>query len=256
MNLTSDRRFGAAVKPASGHEKRLGEHAHTVRLTTLGELAAGLSHELAQPLLAAHNFTAVALSLCRKSPATNPELVEALKDVDAQVERAVQIVKRIQGFIARRSPTREAFDLNAAVHEAAALLHHDLLERKIELKLGLRFVLPLVFADNILVQQVIINLLRNAMDAISECHCETRDIEIETALDPPGHVRLTVSDHGPGIAAEDVEAIFTPFHSTKSSGLGLGLSLSRTIIEASDGQLWAANRLSGGAIFFLTLPTA
>jgi C4-dicarboxylate-specific signal transduction histidine kinase len=245
---------GTSDNKVCGYGQGLEEAAHADRVATLGYLAAGLSHELAQPLLAAHNFSTVALSLCEKSPAKDDALTQAVTDVHNQIERATQIVKRIQNFIAWRKPACKPFDLNSAVKEVAALLSHESLERKVHLKLNLQFALPSVYADNVLVQQVIVNLLRNAMDAVADLNMEARNIDIETSFDPPDQVRLTVTDQGPGIGTDDLDSIFAPFHSTKSSGLGLGLWLSRTIIEANGGHLWAEKRPSGGAKFSFTLP--
>lgn len=249
-----------ATKPNAAHETvgrngtRLQEAAHADRVTTLGYLAAGLSHELAQPLLAAHNFSTVAQALCKTLQVKDDALTHAVGDVLVQIERAVQIVKRIQNFIAARKPSCSQVDLNAAANEAVSLLSHESLERKVNLKLNLQFDLPPVFADNVLIQQVIINLLRNAMDAVAEVDMDARVIELETSLDRPDQIRLSVSDCGPGINSDDLDAVFAPFHSTKSTGLGLGLWLSRTLIEANGGHLWAENRPAGGARFSFTLP--
>ncbi len=253
VGLATSLEFGTD-KVVGGYGRDWEEAAHADRVTTLGCLAAGLSHELAQPLLAAHNFSTVAISLCKNSPANDDALTAALTDVHSQIERAIHIVKRIQNFIAGRAPTRAPFDLNKAVNDGVSLLIHESLERKVHLKLSLQFALPPVFADNVLIQQVIVNLLRNAMDAVAGLDMEARQIDLETSLDPPDQVRLAVSDNGPGISDADLDAIFEPFHSTKSSGLGLGLWLSRTIIEAYGGRLWAEKRPSGGAKFSFTLP--
>lgn len=234
----------------------LDEAAHRDRVITLGHLAAGLSHELAQPLLAAFNFSSVAIAHCKQNPTTNPGLVDALNQAHSQIERAVLVARRVQRFITLRDPSRESFDLNHAAAEAVGILNYKFVEQEVSIKFNLKFALPHAYADNILVQQVIVNLLRNAMEAMEQSGSEARSIEIETSLDSPDHVRLNVADHGPGLTADELKSVFTPFHSQKSNGMGLGLSLSRTIIEANGGRLWAENRSSGGAMFSFTLPVA
>lgn len=242
-----------ARQKGNGQCGKLAQTAHLDRLASLGELAAGLAHELAQPLLAAQNYSSAAIATCKKQAEADPALLDSLEGIHAQVSRAAQIARRIQNFIAKRSPECVTFDIGTAVREAAALVGHQFADRELKLTLKLKSDLPRAYADNVLIQQVIVNLLRNAME---ESTNTSREVEVETSLHPGGFVRVTVSDHGRGIPESDLETLFIPFCSTKSNGLGVGLSLSRTLIEANDGQIWAENRPTGGAMFSFILPVA
>lgn len=242
-----------ARKNGIGQNGKLAQTAHFDRLASLGELAAGLAHELAQPLLAAQNYTSAAIATCKKHAEDDPALLDSLEGIHAQVSRAAQIARRIQNFIAKRSPECVTFDINSAVREAAALVSHQFADRELNLTLNLKSDLPRAYADIILIQQVIVNLLRNAMEASTDT---SHEVEVETSLHSGAYLRVTVSDHGPGIPVSDIETLFIPFCSTKSNGIGVGLSLSRTLVEANDGQIWAENRPSGGAMFSFILPVA
>ena len=225
------------------------------RLRMMGQLAAGISHELAQPLLAAHNFAFVAASLCEKMDDPPARLVSSINGVLGQIDRAMKIMRHLQDFISRGEPTKTKFDLNEAVHDAVAPLRQQLSEANITISCSFKSALRPVWADNVLIQQVVVNLLRNAAEAIAGCDGELRNIEVETGLESAGMAYVSISNTGPGLPSDFVQ-LFEPFHSTKPGSLGVGLSLSQAIIEQCGGRLWANNRKEGGATFTFTLPLA
>lgn len=224
--------------------------AHVARVGTLGEMAAGLAHELNQPLAAIHFEAAAALEL---APDGTPESMrEALASIGEQSLRAGEIVRRMRTFAKRGEPTRQVTDVRELIQQVLALLGHDLRLASVQTTEQFGSVSP-VLVDRVELQQVLVNLIRNAIEAMAAVPAPDRHLSIETCMDE-GRVRVRVNDTGPGVDPAMADRLFHPFHSTKPAGLGLGLSICQTLIEAQGGRIGTKPRPGGGAEFFLDLP--
>lgn len=223
----------------------------SARLASLGEMASTLAHELNQPLMALSNFSLAAQAMARQ--AGQPFLVSALDDIVAQSRRASEIVKRIRGFIRTQGACFEACDMGAILAQVTALLQPELQRCRTTVENGLAEHSPKVSGDPILLQQVLINLMQNAMQAMQEREPTRRVITVEAQVTDSA-LGIRILDQGPGIPEALRDQVFAPFFSTKEDGLGLGLNICRTIIEAHGGRLVARNRAEGGAEFAFTLP--
>jgi two-component system sensor histidine kinase DctS len=236
--------------------------AHHARLTMLGEIASTLAHELNQPLSAISSYNAgVMNSLQRAAPPASPPdptVLRALQRLGEQAAHAGRIVQRIRQFLTRREPQLEACSLNAVVEGGVDLLRRELARQQVQLQLALAPELPTVVADAVLVEQVVINLVRNACDALAERPLDAarpRRIEVVTARSADARfMRIDVRDNGPGLQGRRIEDLCAPFYSTKRDGMGMGLAICRSILEAHHGALDATESPGGGAWFSLTLP--
>ena len=228
--------------------------AHNARLTMLGEVAATLAHELNQPLTAIASYNAGVLNSLQRQGAVDPVVLGALQRLGQQAAQAGRIVQRIREFLTRREPQREPCELGRVITDAVALLAKELARSRIELRLQMDPALPEVVADAVLVEQVLINLVRNAADAL-QTHPEPRRIAVSSRL-AGGFVRVDVVDNGPGLQGLTAEALCAPFYSTKREGMGMGLAICRSIVEAHQGQLDAGEAMGGGARFSFSLPLA
>jgi len=228
------------------------ELIHMSRFTAMGEMASTLAHELNQPLTAVASY----LNGCRRL-LTGPDTVQSLMLRDAidraadQALRAGQIIRRLRQFVARGETDRHVEDLGKLVEEASALALVGAKETSVHVRYDMDPRVTYVLADKIQVQQVILNLIRNAIEAMQET--ERRQLTIATKQRPSGMVEVSVTDTGPGIAPEIAAQLFQPFVTSKPQGMGVGLSISRTIIESHGGQLTAEDNPGGGTIFRLTL---
>lgn len=234
--------------------RQSAELAHVARLATMGEMASGLAHELNQPLCAIVNYTEACLQLLDGKSAP-PELRQAIAEVAKQSERAGEVIRRLREFVRRREPRRVDVEVNAAVREVLGLMSTELRQHEVKVKLHLGQRLPPVLADPIQIQQVLVNLVRNAVDAMAETGRERRSLRIRTCR-RGSFLELRVQDAGRGISAEAGERVFDSFFTTKPHGLGMGLSISRTIIELHEGRIWATPNPSVGVTFHITLPLA
>jgi two-component system, LuxR family, sensor histidine kinase DctS len=236
--------------------------AHHARLTMLGEIASTLAHELNQPLSAISSYNAGVLNSLQRGDAQSstldPAVLRALQRLGEQAAHAGRIVQRIRQFLTRREPQLEACSLNAIVEGGVDLLRRELARQDVQLTLALEPNLPDVVADAVLIEQVVINLVRNAGDALAERPVSperVRRIEARTLRTADQRfVRIDVRDNGPGLQGRRIEALCAPFYSTKVEGMGMGLAICRSIIEAHQGALDAVEAPGGGAWFSLTLP--
>lgn len=229
--------------------------AHAQRTSTIGQLAAVLAHEINQPLGAISNYVGGLLLKCSKSPNESAPSLEILEQIQSQAVRAGEVIRRLRNFVSKRAPVAEMVDVNRIVVDTAKLMRNDFRTRQLELILKLQNDLPNVFGDSIQIQQVLVNLLKNASEAMEDQSLASRIATVRTfATD--SSVYLVVEDQGPKISDELLGHLFQPYYTTKSQGLGLGLCLSKTIIEQHRGTLHAERIEGGGLRFCITLPCA
>ena len=231
------------------------ELVHISRLTAMGEMASTLAHEINQPLSAISNYLKGARRVMDQSGDTALPLVqEALDKASAQALRAGQIIQRLRNFVARGESERKTESLSKLLEEASALALVGAKEHGVKVRFDLDPDGDLVLADKIQIQQVMVNLIRNAIEAMSES--EVRELVISSKAAPERMVHVSVTDTGPGLSPDILAHLFQPFVTTKRHGMGVGLSISKTIIEAHGGRMWAGAGKTGGAAFHLTLKAA
>jgi PAS domain S-box-containing protein len=228
--------------------------AHINRVSTLGEMAASLAHEITQPIAAARNNARAALNFLEQQPPDLIEVGEALGCVVGDADRAGLIVDRIRDHIKKAPPRKHRFDLNEAINEVIVLARSAIAENGVMVQTRLMEGLTPVEGDRVQLQQVILNLALNAAEAMSAVDEGTRELLISTEQTRTNGVFVAVRDSGPGINPENIERVFDAFYTTKSSGVGMGLSICRSIIEAHGGRLWADANKPKGAVFQFTLP--
>lgn len=229
--------------------------ARTGRLVTLGEMASTLAHELNQPLAAIASYAAGGLNLFEQ-PAPDPNLLRgAFEKMAAQARRAGLIIRRVQDFVKKRTPQLGPLALSEVVTEALGLMAADAREMRVKLVAKAEGSIAPVLADRILIEQVLVNLIRNGMEAMAEGPRHGNDLTLRLRRDGT-MVALDVCDRGPGISETVAASLFDPFTSTKSQGMGMGLNICRSIIELHHGRLTHAPRPGGGTVFTVTLPAA
>jgi len=233
-----------------------GNLAHAGRVTLLGQLASALAHELSQPLGAILRNAEAAEIILQASAPDLDELRAIVKDILSDDERAGQVIDRLRSLLKRRSVDTQPIELPSVIAEVLALVHADAAARQVKITFSAMPGLPTVSGDRVHLQQVMLNLLVNAMDALEGSAPDQRAIQVSALRVDPATVEVRVSDNGPGIPGESLERLFEPFFTTKSTGMGMGLPVSKTIIEAHKGKLWAENGPQGGACFCFTVPVA
>jgi two-component system sensor kinase FixL len=228
------------------------ELVHISRLTAMGEMASTLAHELNQPLSAINNYLKGSRRLLEGETGERPDMMrDALEKAAEQAMRAGQIIRRLRDFVSRGESERRVENLTKLVEEASALALVGVKDRGIRVTFQFDPAVELVLADRVQIQQVLLNLIRNAMDAMEAT--QERDLTISVATAGAGLVRVSVADTGSGIEPEVAEQLFQPFITTKRQGMGVGLSISRTIVEAHGGRIWVEPNPAGGTIFHFTL---
>ncbi len=244
-----------AERKHAEHEARVlqTELAHVHRLSTMGEMATGLAHELNQPLAAITSYAEGCVQRLRSKKAKPDEMLDTMDKIAAEARRAGGIIRRVRGFVRKESPQWSLIDANAAIRETADLLGAEAHRRGVTIKLDLADSLPMVVADTIQIQQTVLNLMRNGIEAMDEIG-SVPHLTIRTSKNGGDTILVTVADNGHGIPPETLEHIFDPFFTTKENGLGLGLPICSSIIEAHGGRLWATCDAENGTIFTFTLP--
>jgi PAS domain S-box-containing protein len=227
---------------------------HLSRVVVLGELAGALVHELNQPLAAILTNAQAGRRFLQRVPADLDEVREILDDIVDEDKRAGNVIRRLRALFMKGEPVLQPLDLNELVRDALTLTRSALNERKVSVALALGAPLPVVHGDRVQLQQVLLNLIVNASEAMSEVPPAERRLALATCSSVHGNVQLAVTDSGPGIPAEAIDKVFDSFFTTKARGLGFGLSISRTIIVAHGGHIEAANNPDGGATFRVTMP--
>jgi PAS domain S-box-containing protein len=229
------------------------ELARVSRLTTMGELAASIAHEVNQPLTAVINNGSACLRLLANRNLEPEVLRRALEGIVADGTRASTVLARIRAFIKKEPAERNEFDINEVIQEVLALAGRELYENQVLLERQLTTDLPLVLADRVQLQQVLLNLIMNGIEAMTAVTNRPRLLWVQARIDASGEVLVAVSDSGTGFDL-DVDRVFTPFFTTKADGLGMGLSISRSLVESHGGRLWATPNSPHGAVFSFTLP--
>jgi signal transduction histidine kinase len=246
-----------ARKRAEEHMQRLRDQlARAARVTTMGELAAAIAHEINQPLCAIVSNAQAGQRLLAGGAVDVQEMRETFQDIAADGRRAAEVIARIRTLLEGRQPQRAPFRLNEAIREVAVLLHHQLTRKGVSLRPALAEGLPPVHGDRVQVQQVVLNLIVNAIEVLGHCEGRSREIVVESARSAGDMVLVSVKDTGPGIRSEDAERVFEAFFSTKAGGMGIGLAICRSIVEAHGGRIWAEPNAGPGAIFHFTVPAA
>jgi C4-dicarboxylate-specific signal transduction histidine kinase len=232
------------------------ELAHFGRVSMIGEMATSLAHEINQPLTVISGCAQFCIDSLRSRKGKPEQLLDAMEQTAEQANRANEVIRRVRGFVHKEEPERQPIDVNEVIRGLADLLRTDAREHDSELQLELAEPMPLVMADPIQVQQVILNLAHNGIEAMDDCDPASRCLSIHTSGQSNGVVEVAIRDQGVGIPSDSLDHIFEPFFTTKSQGLGMGLSISRTIVEAHGGRLWATSDSSDGTVFHFTLPLA
>ena len=242
-----------AEADAREHRDRL---AHVGRLSTMGEMASGIAHELNQPLTAIATYAQATRRLLDSGEGRKTELNDALEQIGRQAERSGEIIRRFRGFVRKHETGSERVDVNEQLRLVVRLADVDARAHQMRVEMKLGEGLPTVMADAIQIQQVILNLIRNAIDAMDDMPDGQRTVMIASLLPSRDCIEVQVIDRGSGIPESLAERLFTPFLTTKKEGTGLGLTISSSIIDAHGGKLWFTPNPAGGACFHFTLPVA
>lgn len=229
------------------------ELAHLMRVSVLGELSGAIAHELNQPLTAILSNAQAALQLLSHEPPVLDEIRDALGDIVQEDNRASEVIKRLRGLLKKGESKTESVHINDLVESTMSLLHSELITRQISVTMDLTPGLPVIVSDSIQLQQVILNIVMNAMDAMASISAGRRRVEIRTGVDKSGFVTVSIRDNGIGIKGDE-KRLFEPFYTSKEQGLGLGLALCSTIVVAHGGTLTLTNHHRGGAVAVLSLP--
>jgi two-component system, LuxR family, sensor kinase FixL len=228
--------------------------AHVGRVSVMGQLSSALAHEINQPLGAIlRNAEAAALFLQHPSPDLH-EIRAILEDIRKDDRRAGEVIDRMRSLLRREEVAMTALDVGQVLDDVATLLRPDATARNVALQLDVPVGLSPVRGDRVQIQQVLLNLILNAMDALESVEKPTRSVTVTARGDGPDRVEISVADAGRGIAADQLGRIFEPFYTTKSKGIGMGLSISRSIVESHGGKIWAESNALHGATFRFTLP--
>ncbi len=255
LDLTERKRAEAEARESERRYREVQmELAHASRVATMGQLTASIAHEVNQPIAAAVTNAQAAL---RWLSAQRPDLEEAKQALGRIVDngnRAGEVIARIRALIKKAPPQKDRLAINDAILEVVALTHGEAVKSGVSVRTQLAEGLPPVEGDRVQLQQVILNLIVNAIEAMSGPDEAPRDLLVSTEKDEPDGVLVAVRDSGPGLAPENLDRLFEAFYTTKASGMGMGLSICRSIIEAHGGRLWADANEPRGAVFQFTLP--
>jgi C4-dicarboxylate-specific signal transduction histidine kinase len=236
------------------YSKVQAELAHITRVMTMGELAASIAHEINQPLSGVMVNGKTCLRWLAGDPPNLEEARESATLIVRDGKRAADIIARIRALATRSGTTKEQLNLNEVVEEIVDLARNDMMKRQVKLRMDFDKGLWPVSVDRVQMQQVLLNLVRNGVDAMSAVEEEARELVIKTENEVAGHVRVAVRDSRTGLAAENMERVFDAFFTTKDGGMGMGLSICRTIIQNHEGRLWAASNDGPGTTFQFTIP--
>jgi PAS domain S-box-containing protein len=257
LDLTEQKRAQERLRASERSLRAVqAECAHVNRVATMAQLAASISHEVMQPIAAGITNAQVALRWLGSQPPDLEEVRQALDRIVRDGNRAGDVIDRIRALIKKAPPRMDRLKIREAIHEAIALTHGELVKQGVSVQTQLAEGLPHVQGDRVQLQQVIINLIINAMEAMSGVGQASRRLLISTGQEASGGVLVSVQDSGPGLDGEDLDRLFEAFYTTKPGGMGMGLSICRSIIEAHGGRIWASRNVDPGATLQFTLPMA
>jgi two-component system sensor kinase FixL len=251
-------RLKTEIREHTRSEERIrqlqAELSHISRLGTIGEMTSGLGHELSQPLAAINNYAQGGILRIQNNKADNKDLIDALQRISREAARASDIIARFRRFAKKEDLQRNWVNIDTLVWEAMRLSELDSEKHGVEVDLHISGVIPQVFIDPLQIQQVIVNLVRNAIEATLEIAGGERFVSVGVSSPQSNQIKITVADNGHGLMAELVDHLFQPFFTTKANGLGMGLSLSHRIVQAHGGELSAHANEYGGMTFYFVLP--
>jgi PAS domain S-box-containing protein len=248
MDITQAKRAQQALQEAQA------ELAHITRVTTLGQLSASIAHEVSQPLVGIVTNGDASLRWLEREVPDVEEAVRAVKRIISDAERAGNVIRRIRDLAKNAAPEMAHLDINEVIEDAIALVRHQAFSHRAVLRLELANGLPEVLGDRIQLQQVIINLVMNGVEAMAAVSDRPRDVVIRSRSGDPSHVLVAVRDAGVGFKQDTTDRLFSPFYTTKPGGMGMGLSICRSIVEAHGGRVWATSNAGSGATIQFTVP--
>jgi PAS domain S-box-containing protein len=255
LDLTERKRAEAEARESERRYREMQmELAHANRVATMGQLTASIAHEVNQPIAAAVTNAQAALRWLGARPPDLEEVRQALTRIVRDVNRAGDVICRIRDLVKKAPPRTNSVDMNEAVREVIELIRGEAVKNGVSLHMELRKGLPLIKGDRVQLQQVVLNLTINAVQAVGAVADGAREVLITTAEAEPSGVLVAVKDSGPGLAPASLERLFHAFYTTKPGGLGMGLSICRSILEAHEGRLWVTANLPRGAVFQFALP--
>jgi PAS domain S-box-containing protein len=256
MDVTARKQTEAsAAQEREELQKKRAELEHVARVATLGELTANVVHEIAQPLAAILANSSAGIDFLDTPEPDLREARAALSDIGADTERTAEVIRRLRDMLKRDTPGFTSLDLNQLIRDVYRIVHGDAVAHKVTVELDLWPGVLLVMADSVQLQQVMLNLMLNAFSAMGEAELNgERRLIVRTKSMDASNILVELQDNGTGIAPEKLESIFDPFITSKRNGLGIGLTISRTIVERHSGNVWAANNPDRGATFSITLP--
>jgi two-component system, LuxR family, sensor histidine kinase DctS len=255
VDITEQKRARAALE--ASHQKVVAAQERlqqTSRLVTMGEMASSIAHELNQPLAAIANYSMGCVTRLESGAFRPEELLAAMRKASAQAERAGKIIRRIRDFVKKREPNRAPVPVAVIVDEAIGFAELDARKAGVAIRLDVPHDLPPVFADKIMIEQVVLNLVKNGIEAMQATPPGLRELTVSARPGEGRAVEVAVADRGHGITAEGSTELFAPFYTTKREGMGMGLNICRSIVEFHDGRLWARANEGGGTVFAFTLP--
>lgn len=257
VDLTERRRAEAEARESEQRYREVqATLAHAVRITTMGQITASIAHEVSQPVSGAITNAHTALRWLSAAVPDTDEAVQALKRIIRDGSRAREVIERVRALSRKAPPRKDLVDINGALQEVIELTGGEAAKNDVSVRSVLAEDLPSVLGDRVQLQQVILNLIVNAIESMNGSNNDPRELLISTAKEDPDGVFVAVQDSGPGLAESTIDHLFDPFHTTKPDGLGLGLSICRSIIEAHGGRLWASANVPRGAIFQFAIPAA
>ena len=230
------------------------ELAHVNRVTMIGQLTASIAHEIKQPIAVSVASAHAALRWLSNQPSNPEEVRQALCRILEAGNRASDVIDRIRASIKKLPPRNDQLDINAIIVDVLELTRSEMLRNGISLQTQLAQGLPFIWGDRVQLQQVLLNIIMNAVEAMNEVREGLRELLISTADDGSSNVLVALADSGPGLSSTTLKHLFDPFYTTKPGGMGMGLSICRSVIEAHGGRLWATANVSKGAVFQFTLP--
>jgi C4-dicarboxylate-specific signal transduction histidine kinase len=254
LDLSEQKRAEDALRRSQAHlAEAQAELAHVTRVTTLGELTASIAHEVSQPLAAVVTNADASLRWLSGDSPNLDEAREAIGRITRDGKRAGSVISRMRSLFKKAGTAKDRLDINEAIEEVVILTESETRRNKVALQKELAAALPPVLGDRVQLQQVLVNLILNAIEAMATVEGRPRDLVIRTQLAKEDEIEVTVRDSGIGLDPLSAERIFDAFHTTKPGGLGMGLSISRSIIESHGGRLWAVTNEGPGATFQFTL---